>query len=261
MNFGSVPKGLTTPIVNGTLFNVGFGYPATRREWYQHPIIGESGRFCDRRADERQAQCRSTAFLCGLNVPPFTFSCAVGHYVSHRQRRGLKPRLSKMTFSNSATAKIDVPLSGTGVVPTITSITPPAFATGGPAFTMFVTGTNYVLGSVVNFNGNPRLTTYSSATQLEASIPATDLVAAGSFAITVTNPGGATSEPKTFIVAAAPTGTNDDFKNAIDASSTPFLTVEDTALFTTNTVAAGGTRGARSSAHLRRRQPGEERLV
>ncbi len=148
---------------------------------------------------------------------------------------GVETVTLELTFSNSATAKIDVPLSGTGVIPTITSISPEIVSTSGPTFTMTVTGTNFVAGSAVNFNGSARLTTFVSATQLLASITATDVSAAGSFAITVTNPGGSTSEPKTLIVSAAPIGANDDFNNATNASVTPFRTTELTSLFTTST--------------------------
>ena len=70
---------------------------------------------------------------------------------------------------------------------------------------------------MVNLNGNARLTTFVDATHLLASIPATDLTTAGSSSITVTNPaGGGTSEPKTLIVAQAPTGTNDDLRQCDD---------------------------------------------
>ena len=86
----------------------------------------------------------------------------------------------EFTFSNGLVAKIDIPMSGTGVVPTIDSISPEIVATGGPTFALTVNGRNYVLGSVVNLNGNARLTTFVSATQLLASIPATDLITAGS---------------------------------------------------------------------------------
>src|SRR3989338_6617843 len=98
----------------------------------------------------------------------------------------------------------------TNPVPTITSIFPASKNVGDGAFTMTVNGTNFMSGSVVNFAGSPRTTTYVSATQLTATIPATDLTMLGTFPITVFNPapGGGTSNAQTFTVTAAfPTAT------------------------------------------------------
>ena len=75
--------------------------------------------------------------------------------------------------------------------PTLTSLSPSSAAAGGPAFTLTVNGSNFVSGSVVRWNGADRTTTFVSATQLTAAIPAADIAAAGSASVTVQNPGGA----------------------------------------------------------------------
>ena len=54
--------------------------------------------------------------------------------------------------------------------------------------------------SVVRWNGAPRTTTFVSATQLTAQIPATDIAAAGTASVTVQNPGGAVSNALTFTI-------------------------------------------------------------
>jgi len=56
--------------------------------------------------------------------------------------------------------------------------------------------------STVNFNGSSRTTTYVSTTQLQATVPASDLTTAGTYPITVTNPtpGGGTSGTQMFTV-------------------------------------------------------------
>lgn len=89
--------------------------------------------------------------------------------------------------------------------PATTSISPASKGLGDAAFTMTVNGSNFVPGSVVNFAGSPRTTTYVSPTQLTATIPATDLAVLGMFNVTVFNPapGGGTSNAQTFTVAAA----------------------------------------------------------
>jgi hypothetical protein len=67
-------------------------------------------------------------------------------------------------------------------------------AVGNPV-TLTVRGANFLTTSVVNWNGSPRTTTYVSKTSLHAVINAADVAAAGTGAISVTNPapGGGTS--------------------------------------------------------------------
>ena len=86
--------------------------------------------------------------------------------------------------------------------PAITSISPSTTAAGGAAFTLTVTGTNFVVASIVNFAGAPRTTTFVSATQLTAAIPAVAVMPAGVAAVSVTNPspGGGTSNAMTFTI-------------------------------------------------------------
>ena len=65
-----------------------------------------------------------------------------------------------------------------------------------------MTGTNFVKGSIVKWNGAARTTTYASSTQLTAAITATDVAKDGTFPVTVFNPtpGGGTSNTQTFYV-------------------------------------------------------------
>src|SRR5277367_3916998 len=73
------------------------------------------------------------------------------------------------------------------VTPTITSVMPMNAAAGGAAFTLNLTGTNFIPDSVVNWNGAARPTTYKSATSLQAQITITDIATAGTIEITVLN--------------------------------------------------------------------------
>lgn len=70
------------------------------------------------------------------------------------------------------------------------------------AFTLTVDGNSFFSGSTVRWNGVDLPTTYVSATQLTASIPASDVAAAGSAQIIVFNPlpGGGTSAAQTFTI-------------------------------------------------------------
>jgi YVTN family beta-propeller protein len=90
---------------------------------------------------------------------------------------------------------------------TITTISPNGAVAGSAAFTLTINGTNFVAASMVNFGGTPRTTTFVSATQLAAAIPAAAIASAGTATVTVTNPapGGGTSNAVNFTIAS---GTN-----------------------------------------------------
>ncbi len=71
--------------------------------------------------------------------------------------------------------------------PILFNLTPSSAIQETGAFTLTVTGENFIPSSVVRWNGSNRTTTYISPTQLTASIPASDLLLAGDFPITVAN--------------------------------------------------------------------------
>ena len=76
--------------------------------------------------------------------------------------------------------------------PRITSISPTTQPAGGPAFTLTVTGTNFLAGSTVRWNSTP-LTTNGSGSSLTASVPAELIATRTAVNVTVEGPGGATS--------------------------------------------------------------------
>src|SRR5207249_3013407 len=90
-------------------------------------------------------------------------------------------------------------------VPTISSLSPPSALAGGQGFNLTVNGSNFVSGSVVRWNGANRTTTFVSASQIAASIPASDISSAGAATVTVFNPspGGGTSNSQTFNIVAS----------------------------------------------------------
>ena len=59
---------------------------------------------------------------------------------------------------------------------------------GGAAFTLTVNGSGFVPAAVVNWNGQPRATTYVSGRQLTAAIAASDIASTTTALVTVTNP-------------------------------------------------------------------------
>ena len=72
--------------------------------------------------------------------------------------------------------------------PGISSLSPSFTPSGGSQFTLTVNGGNFMAGSVVNWNGSARSTTYVSPTQLTATITAADIASSGITSVTVVNP-------------------------------------------------------------------------
>jgi uncharacterized repeat protein (TIGR01451 family) len=87
-----------------------------------------------------------------------------------------------------------------GAVPTITSLSPPSVTAGGSDFTLTVNGSGFQSNSVVRWNGANRATTYGGATQLTATIPATDIALVGTAQVTVFTPLAGESAPATFAI-------------------------------------------------------------
>jgi Tol biopolymer transport system component len=87
--------------------------------------------------------------------------------------------------------------------PTVTDISPNGAPAGALAFTLIVTGSNFLPTSTVQWNGSSRTTTLVSGTQLQAHIMSADLAAPGKVTVTVVNPaaGGGNSNGFTFTIA------------------------------------------------------------
>jgi FG-GAP-like repeat/Abnormal spindle-like microcephaly-assoc'd, ASPM-SPD-2-Hydin len=82
-------------------------------------------------------------------------------------------------------------------------LVPTAAAPGTPGFTLMISGSNFVSGSVVDWNGVPLPTTFGSRTQVVATVAASDVASAGTAFITVVNPvpGGGVSNVAFFQIA------------------------------------------------------------
>ncbi len=89
--------------------------------------------------------------------------------------------------------------------PVATSITPNAATVGGASFVITVNGSNFINGSVINWNGIALATTYISATQLTAMVPAANVATVGTVSVTVftATPGGGTSIALSFTITSA----------------------------------------------------------
>jgi hypothetical protein len=85
---------------------------------------------------------------------------------------------------------------------TVQGINPSAAFVGSAAVSLDVSGAGFVPGSAVLFNGTPLATTFVSATEVTATVPAALLGAAGDFPVAVSNPppGGGVTAPVVFRV-------------------------------------------------------------
>src|SRR5215467_2544523 len=107
--------------------------------------------------------------------------------------------LSRLLFSlvtvGVAMAQDPVPLINAPLLPD-------AAKPGGAGFTLIVNGTGFVSGSLVNWNGSARATTFVSASELTANILASDIANPGTASVTVVSlgPGGGTSNVAFFEV-------------------------------------------------------------
>jgi len=143
-------------------------------------------------------------------------------------------------YERGGDAVIQVAWGGSTSAPTLTSLTPSSATAGGPAFTLTASGTNFVTGATVLWNGAARTTTFVSSTQLTASIPASDIAAADSVPVTVRNPDGQTSAAQTFTINPSGGGGGDTIKVFITEPANG-STVRGTVWFTVwvENVAAG----------------------
>ena len=85
---------------------------------------------------------------------------------------------------------------------TLATIAPGSAVAGSGAFTLTVNGSGFVAGSVVSLASMTLTTTFVSATQVTAAVPANAVTTSGSLTVLVTNPGSSASNALNFSVTA-----------------------------------------------------------
>jgi len=96
-------------------------------------------------------------------------------------------RVMKSDSTTSAALTLTITGGSTNTF-SLTSISPAAVAAGSAAFTLTATGTGFVSGAAITLNGAAIATSFDSATQLHATVPAADVASAGTIKVGVTNP-------------------------------------------------------------------------
>ena len=111
-------------------------------------------------------------------------------------RAGALAAATVMLAGSGAVAKAQVPLVNQPLVPMVA--TP-----GSAGVTLKVSGTGFISGSKVKWNGTALTTTLVSSSQLTAQVPAANLATAGVAAVTVAQPvsRGGISNPNFFEIS------------------------------------------------------------
>ena len=91
-------------------------------------------------------------------------------------------------------------LGGFRYRPRVFSLSPNTCATGATVATVTVTGSYFVTGAIVNFNGTNKATTFVNATTLTFAVTSTDSASAGTKPVYVLNTDGQTSATLFFTV-------------------------------------------------------------
>jgi nitrogen regulatory protein PII len=82
----------------------------------------------------------------------------------------------------------------------LTSVSSTTIAAGSDNQVLTVTGTGFLAGATATWNGAARTTTFIDASHVQVAIPASDVAAALSVSVKVTNPGSVDSNALTLAV-------------------------------------------------------------
>jgi uncharacterized protein (TIGR03437 family) len=139
----------------------------------------------------------------------------VSALVLHRQTRILRAATHGRSMWD-----ILVPLASASRQPSITSVKPASVNAGIADFTLSVTGTNFVTGTKLRFNGQTRSTTIVDSTHLTAVITAADVTQSGRVNLDAINssPGAGLSNSVAFDIGPAPVTSS---ASLVSAANTP----------------------------------------
>lgn len=159
-----------------------------------------------------------TGFVQGLTTATLDGNPVAVSYQSATQLQMTAPA-AVLAVTGTHTFVLSNPIPGGGTsaaanlsvvnpVPVLSSISPTSAQAGSGSMMIAVTGSAFVQGSTVDWNGSPLSTTYGSATSLTATVPASDLSSAGTAQVTVVSapPGGGTSSSASFKINARSSG-------------------------------------------------------
>ncbi len=136
------------------------------------PSSGASGTFAPNASTIATATTNASGVV---TAPVFTANSTIGSYAVTATVVGISTPAS-FSLTNSPTT------------PAISALSASSAIAGSPGFVLTVTGSGFLSGAAVLWNGSSRVTTVISSTSLNASITASDIASAGNDQVTVANP-------------------------------------------------------------------------
>ena len=145
-------------------------------------------------------------------------------------------RVMKPDSTTSGTLNLTV----TGSSFRLTAISPPAVTAGSGSFTLTATGVGFVSGAAITLNDAALTTSFDSATQLHATVPASAVAAAGTITVGVTNPDKTKTNTLLLSVTPVPQGPVPTLVS-IDPNTSPTGIVSPLAITATGTNFVSGS--------------------
>lgn len=108
-------------------------------------------------------------------------------------------------WGSTQSQNIAFSITGGATPPTLSSLSPNNTNAGGSSFTLTVnaSGSSFVSGATVYWNGTPLTTSYVNTGQVTATVLASMIASAGTASVTATNPSSVASNSLTFTINAA----------------------------------------------------------
>ena len=207
--FTPAPGGGTSSTLNFTISNVIVNNPLPT-------LINISPNTATAGSSTITLTANGTNFINGSSIN-WNGTAMATTFINTTQLTAVVPA-SNITVAGSATVTVFSPLPGGGSsnsmaftitasnnpIPTLTSLSPNNTNAGNGTFTMTVNGTNFISSSTIKWNTAALTTTFISATQISAMVPAANITTAGIVSITVFSPlpGGGTSNALSFTINA-----------------------------------------------------------
>jgi uncharacterized protein (TIGR03437 family) len=151
------------------------------------------------------------------------------------------PRSVAIAVDNFGTVSASTTLTIAAPVPAITTLSPASAVAGGAAFTLSVSGTAFLSGATVEWNGTAIPTVFVSSSSLQAQVAASLIATAGSASVDVLNPGGTRSSAASFTITPADRAISLSPVSAIAGGPTFTMTVTGTGFTASSTIRWNGT--------------------